>query len=57
MTSLCPEGGLVLDPFCGSGSSLVATDRGARDWIGIELDPAHHQTASDRLAREIREAA
>jgi hypothetical protein len=39
----------VLDPFCGSGSSLVAArDAGCR-YIGIELDADHHRTASKRL--------
>jgi len=49
--SFCPAGGVVLDPFCGSGSSLVAArDSGCR-YIGIELDANHHRTASARLER------
>lgn len=55
--AFCPPGGLVLDPFCGSGSSLVAAQMLGRDWLGIELDPGHHRTASDRLAHEMRDAA
>ncbi|MBG1233977.1 DNA methyltransferase [Aestuariivirga litoralis] len=43
-------GGLVLDPFCGSGSSLVAAKECGRDWLGLELDAAHQATASHRLA-------
>jgi site-specific DNA-methyltransferase (adenine-specific) len=42
-------GDLVLDPFCGSGSTLVAADSLSRDWIGIELDPGHHATATRRM--------
>ncbi|WP_176024893.1 DNA methyltransferase [Brucella pseudintermedia] len=43
-------GELVLDPFSGSGSTLAAAQQLDRDWIGIELDSRHHQTASRRLA-------
>lgn len=43
-------GDLVLDPFCGSGSTLMAADAHGRDWLGIELDVGHHETATRRLA-------
>lgn len=43
-------GELVLDPFCGSGSTLAAAQQLGRDWIGVELDSSHHRTASKRLA-------
>ncbi|MGG5492758.1 DNA methyltransferase [Ochrobactrum sp. BD61] len=43
-------GDLVLDPFCGSGSTLAAAQQLGRDWIGIDLDSRHHQTATRRLA-------
>jgi DNA modification methylase len=42
-------GSLVLDPFCGSGSTLVAASRSNRRFIGIELDPTHHTTATRRI--------
>ena len=51
-------GALVLDPFAGSGSTCVAAQRTGRHYIGIELDPVHHQTATARLAdSETRRAA
>lgn len=43
-------GDLVLDPFCGSGSTLVAARDLGRDFLGIELSREHHRTASERLA-------
>ena len=46
----CRPGGLVLDPFCGSGSTLVAARELGRGFLGMEVDYRHHRTASARLA-------
>lgn len=43
------KGGLVLDPFAGSGSSLVAARMLGHDYLGIELDAAYHGIAVERL--------
>jgi DNA modification methylase len=44
-------GETVLDPFAGSGSSCAAALLTGRRYIGIEMDDAYFQQASDRLAR------
>lgn len=47
--SFCAPGGLVLDPFAGSGSTCVAARSIGRHYIGIEMDPAYHTAAARRL--------
>jgi site-specific DNA-methyltransferase (adenine-specific) len=49
IASFCPPGGAVLDPFCGSGSTLVAARNTGRRFVGIELDSGHHRTCRQRL--------
>jgi len=49
ISAFCKPGGIVLDPFCGSGSTLVAAQELEMNCIGIELDPDHHLTACRRL--------
>jgi site-specific DNA-methyltransferase (adenine-specific) len=48
--SFCPAGGAVLDPFCGSGSTLVAAQLSGRTFAGIELDAGYCSTARMRIA-------
>lgn len=40
---------IVLDPFAGSGTSLVASEILGRRWIGIELSPNYAKVASERV--------
>ena len=42
-------GGLVLDPFCGSGSTLLAAKILGRRYLGVELNPEFVQVAKQRL--------
>ena len=42
---------IIIDPFCGSGTTLVAAKKLGRHFLGFEIDPKHVATAQDRLAR------
>lgn len=44
-----PPGGLVLDPFCGSGSTGVACKEAGRRFIGLELVPEYAAVARRRI--------
>jgi site-specific DNA-methyltransferase (adenine-specific) len=43
------EGQLVLDPFSGSGSTLVAASNSGRDYLGFEALPEYVEVAKSRL--------
>jgi DNA modification methylase len=45
----CPEDGLVLDPFCGSGTALVAARRLNRRALGIDISADAVTIARSRL--------
>ncbi len=46
----CPPGGVVLDPFAGSGTAGVVSKRLGRDFVGIELNPEYCAMAENRIA-------
>lgn len=46
-------GDTVLDPFVGTGTTVVAAARSQRSAIGVEVDPDYHQFAVDRFQRDI----
>lgn len=48
-----PEGATVLDPYMGSGSTIIAAIRTGRKAIGIEKDPEHFKNACERIKREL----
>ena len=45
----CPEGGTVLDPFTGSGTTGVVAKKLGRDFVGIEINPEYHKMALGRI--------
>jgi DNA modification methylase len=53
--SFTPKANVVLDPYMGSGTTGVACAREGRDFIGIELDPAHFETACRRIEQAQRQ--
>jgi site-specific DNA-methyltransferase (adenine-specific) len=46
-----PPGGVVLDPFMGSGSTGKAAMLEGFGFIGIEREPAYHTIAEQRISR------
>ena len=45
----CPEGGTVLDPFSGAGTTGLVADRLHRNAVLIELNPAYAEMAQHRI--------
>jgi len=48
----CPEGGIVLDPFAGSGTTGIVAKRLQRGFIGVEINPAYWKMAQERISAE-----
>ncbi len=50
-----PPGGIVIDPFAGSGSTLIAAYHEGNNFIGIELSEEYCAIARQRIERETRQ--
>jgi len=51
----CPEGGIVLDPFMGAGTTAVVCANLGRNYIGIELNPEYVHIANERIKQATRQ--
>ncbi len=47
----CPERGIVLDPFAGSGTTLMACVKNNRHYVAFELNPTYYQLILTRLKK------
>lgn len=47
-----PEGGLVLDPFSGAGTTGIAAAKNGRSYVGIELNPDYAEMSKRRYQAE-----
>ncbi len=52
VVEICVPGGLILDPFCGSGTTGVAAVRRGYRFIGIEREAVYADIARERLLAE-----
>lgn len=52
--ALTKPGQIVLDPFCGIGTTLIAAERLGRRWIGCDLSRAYGRVALTRLRKTQR---
>jgi DNA modification methylase len=48
----CPEGGIILDPFMGSGTTGNVARKFDRNYVGIELNPQYIKIAEKRISKE-----
>jgi len=48
----CPKNGVVLDPFCGSGTTGIVSVRNGRNFIGIELNSEYAEMSTMRIEKE-----
>jgi DNA modification methylase len=49
----CPENGIVLDPFMGSGTTAVVARKLNRNYIGFELNPMYIKISNKKIYKEL----
>lgn len=55
LVEAAPLGGLILDPFMGSGTTGVAAIRKGRRFVGVELSPVNFAVAVERISAALAE--
>lgn len=53
----CPEGGIVLDPFIGAGTTAVVAWKNNRNYLGFELNPEYVKIATKRLSDTVKQVS
>lgn len=48
LLATCPESGIVLDPFCGTGTTLVAAQNLGRKSVGIDISHSYLELTQER---------
>jgi site-specific DNA-methyltransferase (adenine-specific) len=51
LVKVCPRGGVVLDPFMGSGTTGVAAGEAGLGFVGIEIDAGYFSIAEERIGK------
>ncbi|MDD5697827.1 MAG: site-specific DNA-methyltransferase [Victivallaceae bacterium] len=52
----CPEGGIVLDPFFGAGTTGLVAQKQGKHYLGIELNPKYIKIAEARINKQAKPA-
>lgn len=52
LLATCPDNGVVLDPFCGTGTTMIAARRFGFKSIGLDIDKEYIELAMDRCEHE-----
>ena len=47
------EDDVILDPFCGCATALIAAEKMTRRWVGIDISPLAVRLVRARLQREV----
>ena len=48
-----PEGGIVLDPFCGCATTCVAAEKKGRSWVGVDVSIKAYELVQERMKKEV----
>lgn len=55
IVGVLPEGMVIVDPFLGSGTTVLAAIANHRHYVGFEIDPAYFSIAKERIWNERRQ--